>query len=154
MSCATLSCPLRDGRFGSEVGQFCPKWDKFGTFSDQFSLYFDSESSRFVLFVTNLTIPVDKSDTPSTLLPRQRTGAKLFGFKSSTLVKHWYSPESWVPRVQSTVKTRVAVQWGFTPGTLAHNITTRNVCFANKVGQIDPKCDISGTFSDQISRAN
>ena len=27
--------PIRNGRFGSEVGKFGPEWDKSGTFSDQ-----------------------------------------------------------------------------------------------------------------------
>ena len=29
----------RDGRFGSKVGQMCPKWDKSGAFSDQISVH-------------------------------------------------------------------------------------------------------------------
>ena len=29
----------RDGRFGSEVGQIGPKWDKSGAFSDQISVH-------------------------------------------------------------------------------------------------------------------
>ena len=30
---------IRDGRFGSKVGQIGPKWDKSGAFSDQISLH-------------------------------------------------------------------------------------------------------------------
>ena len=33
---------LRDGRFGSKVGQIGPKWDKSGAFSDQISVHFGS----------------------------------------------------------------------------------------------------------------
>ena len=30
---------IRDGRFGSKVGQIGPKWDKSGAFSDQISVH-------------------------------------------------------------------------------------------------------------------
>ena len=30
---------IRDGRFGSKVGQIGPNWDKSGTFSDQISVH-------------------------------------------------------------------------------------------------------------------
>ena len=30
---------VRDGRFGSKVGQIGPKWDKSGAFSDQISVH-------------------------------------------------------------------------------------------------------------------
>ena len=35
---ALVQSQTRDGRFGSKVGHFGPKWDKSGTFSDQISV--------------------------------------------------------------------------------------------------------------------
>ena len=35
----TLTLTVKDGRFGSKVGQVGPKWDKSGAFSDQISVH-------------------------------------------------------------------------------------------------------------------
>ena len=56
---------IRDGRFGSKVGQIGPKWDKSGAFSDQISVHLAPrrqihwnliwKSPGFVPFGANLT---------------------------------------------------------------------------------------------------
>ena len=48
----------------SQVGQFGPKWDKSGTFSDHISVYFRLSEPGFVPFGFNLTYFGPKSDTP------------------------------------------------------------------------------------------
>ena len=35
----SIDAYIRDGRFGSKVGQIGPKWDKSWTFSDQISVH-------------------------------------------------------------------------------------------------------------------
>ena len=46
---------VRDVRFGSKLGQICPKWDKSGIFKDHFSVHF------FFLYYNPMGFPIDSS---------------------------------------------------------------------------------------------
>ena len=46
MHISTTPIVTRDGRFGSKVGQICPKWDKSRAFSDQISVHLASPSLK------------------------------------------------------------------------------------------------------------
>ena len=50
MKCYSGKSTLRDGRLGQKVGQIGPKLDKYGTFSDQILVHFESmKKSRICL---------------------------------------------------------------------------------------------------------
>ena len=57
-----VSISVRDGRFGSKVGQIGPKWDKSGTFSDQTSVHFSGRNG--VMVSASDCHPKDRSSIP------------------------------------------------------------------------------------------
>ena len=65
----------RDIKFGPKESQIGPKWDKFGTFSNQISIHFGSVSPDLTCLALQDLVYFERSTQPHSLSSKQKITA-------------------------------------------------------------------------------